>query len=156
MFSASFFLQTRSANVVWVPNLFLSSFIQFPLFLCLFFFINPMTTFLQLGVNGRCQNQVCFFFLSTNFLCPFLYPFSLEPNSIVGEKDVQSELSGSLGRERVADRALILQPGHPPFQSSLGSFCSLINICFLLFTKFFFAFFTHCDPGPSLGTCIFS
>ena len=71
-----------------------------------------MTAFLQLGVNGRCENHVCVFF-STNFLCfpsksldctrPFLYPFGLGPNYIAGEKDVQSKLSGSLGRERVAE-----------------------------------------------------
>ena len=73
------------------------------------------------------MSKSCLFFFSEHlFFCaflvkfglsPFLYPFGLEPNSIVGEKDVQSELSGSLGRERVADRTLTLQPGHPPFQS---------------------------------------
>ena len=57
----------------------------------------------------RCKLQIsksCLFFffwalifctfLVTFGLRPFLYPFSLGPNSIVGEKDVQRELSPSL------------------------------------------------------------
>ena len=104
MFSASFFLQTRSANVVWVPSLFLASFIQFPLFFCLFSIFSNDNVFAI-----RCKWQIsksCLFFffwaqifstfLVTFGLRPFLYPFSLGPNSIVGEKDVQSELSPSL------------------------------------------------------------
>lgn len=72
-------------------------------------------------------------------LHPFLYPFGLGPNSIAGEKDVQSELSGSLGRERVAEPRLC-SPVIPLSSPSLGSFCSLINLFFavsLIFLHFF-------------------
>lgn len=121
-----------------------------------------MTTFLQLGVlvNEMADIKIMsvFFFWALIFcaflvtfgLRPFLYPFGLGPSSIVGEKDVQSELSGSLGREKLAEPWLC-SPTIPLSSPSLGSFCSLINFFFAV-SLGFFAFFTHCVPGPRLGT----
>lgn len=99
----------------------------------------------------RCKWQMwksclCFFlalifcaFLVKFGLHPFLYPFGLGPNSIAGEKDVQSELSGSLGRERVAEPWLC-SPAIPLSSPSLGSFCSLINLFFAVSLIFFLHF----------------
>lgn len=80
-------------------------------------------------------------------LHPFLYPFSLGPNSMVGEKDVQSELNGSLRRERVVEPWLC-RLAIPLASPSLGSFCSLINLFFAVSLCYFFAFFPIASLVP--------
>ena len=109
--------------------------------------------------NGRYQNHVCFFFLSTNFLRfpsnVWIVPFSLSvwPGTQIhsgGKRRAKWASRGSLGREKLAEPWLC-SPTIPLSSPSLGSFCSLINFFFAVSLSFF-AFFTHCVPGPRLGT----
>lgn len=124
-----------------------------------------MTTFLQLGVNSRCQNHVCFFFLSTNLLCfpskVWIVPFSLSvwPGTQLHSEGKRHAFHncGSLGRERVADRALTLQPGHPPFQSITWLVLLSDQFLFCCFTKFFCIFYPLRAWSQARDlTCIFS
>lgn len=161
MFSASFFLQTRSVNVVWVHNLFYLAFFN-SLSFSVFFSVFSNDNIFAIRCKWQMSKSCLCFFLALIFcafvvkfgLRPFLHPFGPEPNSVVGETDMQSELSGSLGRERLA-QPWLCSPAIPLPSPSLGSFCSLINLFFAVSLRFF-AFFTYCEPGPRLGTCIFS
>ena len=98
-----------------------------------------------------------FFFLSTNFLCfpskVWIAPFSLSiwPGTQLHSGGKRcAKCAEWAGRERVAEPWLC-SPAIPLANPSLGSFCSLINFFFAV-SLGFFAFFTHCVPGPRLGT----
>ena len=150
MFSASFFLQTRSANVVWVPSLFLASFIQFPLFFCLFSIFSNDNVF-AIRCKWQMSKSCLFFFLSTNFLCfpskVWIAPFSLSiwPGTQLHSGGKRcAKCAEWAGRERVAEPWLC-SPAIPLANPSLGSFCSLI---------FFFLPHNSWEPVHRLTCCL--
>ena len=135
-------------------HLFLSSLLQFLLSLSLSLFLFSYDNVFAIRCKWQMSKScLCFFSLSTNLLCfpskVWIAPFSLSvwPGTQLhsgGRRiriNVQSELSGSLGRERVADRALILQPGHPPFQSITWLILLSNQFLFCCFTKLFCIFY---------------